>query len=123
VAAFVKKFCESDLPPSGNSPIAPTNIPLWLQDSSLSIPHSGHQGIAEGQYAAAQLGGLYPGYHSNAPQQPYETMDAGYQIASTARRQYDSFGNALGQTFGESFDIRSVNWFDDLLGLAPSHSI
>lgn len=115
VAAFVKKFCESDQPPSANSPIA-TNVPLWLQDSTSSQAR-----WAEEQHSAAQNNGYYPVY-SQGSQVAYDTVEASY----ATRRQYDNFANTFGQNvgpLGESFDIRSVNWFDDLLGLAPSHSI
>jgi hypothetical protein len=121
VAAFVKKFCESDQPAAGNSPIA-TNVPLWLQDSSSQAP-PGHQRMADDQYSSTQGNSPYPGYQSNAAQSSYEPADTGYQMPMANRRQYDAFANAYGQHVGESFDIRSVNWFDDLLGLAPSHSI
>lgn len=120
VAAFVRKFCESDQPPVGNSPIATTNIPLWLQDSGLhshSLQHA-----ANDHHVSGQSHNIYPNVHSLSAQQSYNVMTApGYQVAPDSRRQYDTFANAFGH--GESFDVRSLNWFDDLLGLAPSHSI
>lgn len=112
VAAFIKKFCESDQPPAANSPIA-TNVPLWLQDSSSQA-----RGWTEEQYPAGQNNGFYPVY-SQGSQVAYDTVEASH----ATRRQYDTFANTFGQNVGEPFDIRSVNWFDDLLGLAPSHSI
>lgn len=122
VAAFVKKFCESDLPPSGSSPIATSHVPLWLQQDGSSQNHFGHQRISEEQYSASNANVMYPEFSSNPTQQSYDMPESGYQIPSTIRR-HDTFANAFGQNFGEPFDIRSVNWFDDLLGLAPSHSI
>lgn len=120
VAAFVKKFCESDDPPPGNSPIAMPHVPLWLQESSQS--HSNRQGNSDDQYFASRDNGLYQNFAFGAQHASYEVSDPNFQVP-LARRQNDGFANAYGQTFGEPFDIRSVTWFDDLLGLAPSHSI
>ncbi|KAH8598050.1 hypothetical protein B0O99DRAFT_53219 [Bisporella sp. PMI_857] len=110
VAAFVKKFCESDLPPPGNSPIATSLVPLWLQDCSTQ-PQSGHSRIGDGQYSQQN--------YSNPIPAPYETMNTSYDGIPPIVRRYDNFGSP----FGDPFNIRSLNWFDDLLGLAPSNSI
>jgi len=113
VAAFVKKFCESDQHPVGNSPIATTNVALWLQDNSFQS-HSGIRRISEDQYTSTQENGSYSGLQSSTPHF--------YQSIST-HPYHDTLANSIGQNMGEFFDIRSLNWFDDLLGLAPSHSI
>ena len=122
VAAFVKKFCESDQPQPGNSPIATLHMPLWLQQDNSSHSLTNHQ--RPGIDYPGRENESYPAFHSNGSQQPYDNMlDSLYQVPPTARRHHESFATALGQNFGEPFDVRSLNWFDDLLGLAPSHSI
>lgn len=122
VAAFVKKFCESDQPQPGNSPIATSHMPLWLQQDSSATSIPGNQRIV-GDYSTGRDSDPYSAFHSNG-QPPYDNMlDPGYQIPPTSRRQHESFATAFGQNIGEPFDVRSLNWFDDLLGLAPSHSI
>jgi hypothetical protein len=119
VAAFVKKFCESDLPPAGSSPIALSHVPLWLQQDGSS--QFGNHRISEEQYSAGQSNALYPEFQHS--QQSYDVAGSSFQGPSAPRRHHESFANAYGQNFGEPFDIRSVNWSDDLLGLAPSNSI
>jgi hypothetical protein len=52
------------------------------------------------------------------PASMYDALDP-----TAVRREHEFPPNPFTQAFSESFDIRSVNWFDDLLGLAPSHSI
>jgi hypothetical protein len=122
VAAFVKKFCESDQPQPGNSPIATSHMPLWLQQDSSSHSFTSHQ--RSGSDFASRENDTYPAFHPNGSHQPYDNMlDPGYQLPLTARRHHESFATTFGQNFGEPFDVRSLNWFDDLLGLAPSHSI
>jgi hypothetical protein len=122
VAAFVKKFCESDHTQPGNSPIATPHMPLWLQqDVSNLFP--GHQQMT-GDYSVDRDSDPYSAFHPNGSPPPHDNMlDPGYQIPPTARRHHESFASAFGQSFGEPFDVKSLNWFDDLLGLAPSHSI
>jgi hypothetical protein len=44
-------------------------------------------------------------------------------LPSIQRRYADIRTDSFAQAFTNSFDVRSVNWFDDLLGLAPSNSI
>ena len=123
VAAFVKKFCESDQPQPGNSPIATPHMPLWLQQDSSSNTITGRH-RSSSDYAPGRENDPYSAFHSNGPQQLYDNMlDPGHQIPSSARRHHESFATTFGQSFGEPFDVRSLNWFDDLLGLAPSHSI
>ena len=121
VAAFVKKFCESDQPQTGNSPIATSHMPLWLQQDS-SIPLPGHQGA--GGYSVGGDNTPYSAFQQNSSQLPYDNMvEPGYQVPPTARRHQESFATMFGQNFDPPFDVSSLNWFDDLLGLAPSHSI
>jgi hypothetical protein len=123
VAAFVKKFCESDLPQPGNSPIAISHMPLWLQQESSTSSVPGNHRTA-GDYSAARDSDPYSALHPNGSLPPYENMlDPGYQNPPTTRMHHESFATAFGQNFGDPFDVRSLNWFDDLLGLAPSHSI
>jgi hypothetical protein len=118
VAAFVKKFCETDQPQAGGSPIATTHMPLWLQqeNTSHSFPHRAN---TSGDYNGRESSSHF---HPSGSYQPYESM-LDYQIPATARLHHESFATAFGQHVGETFDVRSLNWMDDLLGLAPSHSI
>ncbi|KAH7393562.1 hypothetical protein BKA64DRAFT_90903 [Cadophora sp. MPI-SDFR-AT-0126] len=117
VAAFVKKFCESDQPPPGNSPLATSHMPLWLQQDNSS------QAYAETQHGRGHV--PYSSYHPRAPRpsSSYDLPDAGYRLSPTVRRQHETFTDPFTQNISDSFDIRTVNWFDDLLGLAPSNSI
>jgi hypothetical protein len=122
VAAFVKKFCESDQPQPGNSPIATSHMPLWLQQDTSSHSLPNHQRTSS-DYSGRE-NDSYAAFHSNGSQALYDNvLEPGYQNPQTARRHHESFASAFGQNFGETFDVRSLNWFDDLLGLAPSHSI
>ena len=121
VAAFVKKFCESDQPKPGNSSIATSHTPLWLQQGS-SHSFTSHQRSAS-DFPSRETD-TYLTFRPNGSHQPYDNMlDPGYQLPLTARRHHESFATTFGQNFGETFDVRSLTWFDDLLGLAPSHSI
>jgi hypothetical protein len=119
VAAFVRKFCESDQPPPGNSPIATSHMPLWLQQDTAFHPYSDAPRGQDDMYNVSR-GRNYPSSNSRMPPPTslYEPLDP-----AIARRQHEIPQNPFTQTFSDSFDIRSVNWFDDLLGLAPSHSI
>jgi hypothetical protein len=119
VAAFVKKFCESDQPPAGNSPIATSHMPLWLQQDTAFHPYSDAPQRPDDIYNASR-GRDYSSSNSRMPP-PTSYYDAPDPII--VRRQHEVPQNTFNQTFSDSFDIRSVNWFDDLLGLAPSHSI
>lgn len=120
VAAFVKKFCESDQPPPGNSPIATSHMPLWLQQDSTFQTYTYSQPKAEDMFSASRD---HVPYSSYRPSSSYDIPGPGYQLPPAARRQHEAFANPVTQNISESFDIRTVNWFDDLLGLAPSHSI
>lgn len=108
VAAFVKKFCEMEMPPSAEKlPIPAEHIPLWLQqDNTWQYQY--------GQEMNVPSGPRYPGY-SLKGQQAYG-MDHGY---SNLRRASENPFSLV----ADGFDISSVTWFDDLSGLAPSHSI
>jgi len=77
----------------------------------------------EDRYIANRESSLYTDFHPNAVQPSYDMLDPGYQMPSTGRRPPEGFAHVYGQNIGEPFDIRTVTWFDDLLGLAPSHSI
>lgn len=79
--------------------------------------------MTEDQFHANHENDLSADLHATPTQSLYGIPDPGYRVPPSVRRQHDTFANAFGQNFGETFDIRSVTWFDDLLGLAPSHSI
>ncbi|KAG4436127.1 hypothetical protein IFR05_008406 [Cadophora sp. M221] len=125
VAAFVKKFCENDLPAPGNSPITTSHMPLWLQQDTSSFQPYPESQPRPGDMFSGRGHASYSSYHPRAPRpsSSYDTADPGYQQSATNRRQHDNFTNPFTQNISDSFDIRTVNWFDDLLGLAPSHSI
>lgn len=123
VAAFVKKFCETDEPQPGYSPIATSHMPLWLQQDSAGNSMPIHQRLT-GDCSTGRENDPYSTFNANGFQTPYDsTLEPGYQIPPTTRRHHGSFATTFDQNFGEPFDVRSLNWFDDLLGLAPSHSI
>jgi hypothetical protein len=120
VAAFVKKFCESDEPPTGGSPIATSHLPLWLQqDENLqqhSIPHATFEALRPSNHNTMP-------YPNNNRAQLGSAYDLGrYDLPGPSRR-HDVQADPFTQNFMDAFDIKSLNWFDDLLGLAPSHSI
>lgn len=124
VSAFVKKFCETDQPPlPGNSPIATSRIPLWLQDNGV-IHHGEPQQTSEELYQASKDGRDYSA-PSSRPPQPLPNFNSSdlRHMSMSGNRQFDSSVNLFGQRYTGNFDIRTVNWFDDLLGLAPSNSI
>ncbi|CZR59277.1 uncharacterized protein PAC_09169 [Phialocephala subalpina] len=118
VAAFVKKFCESDAPPSGSSPIATSHMPLWLQqeDSIQSFQPSRSYSMNADMFPAFNDRTSFANPQMRAPQQSFDIP------GSTGRRQDPTIAPFF-QHLSDSFDFRSLNWFDDLLGLAPSNSI
>ncbi|KUJ19815.1 uncharacterized protein LY89DRAFT_731066 [Mollisia scopiformis] len=118
VAAFVKKFCESDAPTSSGSPIATSHMPLWLQQdsSSQSYPQSRSRTMNGDMFPSFSDIGPYTTSQSRPPQQSFDVLE------STTRRQ-DPASAPFFQHLSDSFDFRSLNWFDDLMGLAPSNSI
>ncbi|KAK0116426.1 hypothetical protein ONS95_013445 [Cadophora gregata] len=103
VAAFVKKFCQSDHPPSGNSPLATSHMPLWLQQESSS------QTYTESQRGRSHVS--YPSFHPRAPRpsSSYEIPEPGYRFSPAIRRQHESFTDPFTQNISDSFDIRTVN--------------
>jgi len=119
VSAFVKKFCESDQPPAGSSPIATSHMPLWLQQDTFFQSYSDTQRGPQDMYSGNRERNCAS---SNSRMPPlasmYDALDP-----EVVRREHEFPSNPFTQAFSDSFDIRSVNWFDDLLGLAPSHSI
>jgi hypothetical protein len=126
VAAFVKKFCESDQLPPVNSSITTLHMPLWLQQENSFQPYSESHRLVEGGYSSDQRTESYstfrPRAHRQAP--PFDdSQSKAYQLHSTQKRYPDIALDSFAQAFSDSFDVRSVNWFDDLLGLAPSNSI
>jgi hypothetical protein len=126
VAAFVKKFCENDQPAPIHSPISLSQIPLWLQQENSFQPYSDSHPLADDGSSLDRRTGFYSTFHPRARQQiPRfdDSQDQGYQMPSTQRTYPDTPIDSFAQAFSDSFDVKSVNWFDDLLGLAPSNSI
>ncbi|TVY85176.1 putative transcription factor lepB [Lachnellula suecica] len=119
VAAFVKKFCESDQPPPGNSPIATSHMPLWLQqDTSFQTFWDNRRG-PEDIYTVNSRRSFATSNQRPPTLSTYDTVDS-----TTGRRHHEVSSNQYMQSFPDpSFDIRSANWFGDLQDLAPSHSI
>jgi hypothetical protein len=125
VAAFVKKFCASDQPAVVQSPIATSHMPLWLQQENSFQPYlDSHRGAQGGSLSDQRLGSCST-FHPQAYQQaPFDdSRNRSYQLPLTQRQYPDIPMDSFAQAFTDSFDVRSVNWFDDLLGLAPSNSI
>lgn len=122
ISAFVKRFCETDHPPPGNSPIATSHIPLWLQDSSSQYQNGIHRSSEE--LYDSSLDGLNYSASSFKPQSAaYTSSSTRSSVPVSGTRQLGGTNNPFGHNFSQTFDIRSVNWFDDLLGLAPSNSL
>jgi hypothetical protein len=125
VAAFVKKFCESDQVPQPSSPIATSHMPLWLQQDTSFQPYLEGQQSTDALYSTGRgSSGPYQTFQSQAPQplSTYNLPEPSFQHPS-GRRHHDTPMNPFTQHLTDAFDIRSSNWFDDLLGLAPSNSI
>ncbi|KAH6684399.1 hypothetical protein B0J14DRAFT_11637 [Halenospora varia] len=114
VSEFVKKFCQSDQPLPGNSPIATSHVPLWLQQESTyrSCPET-YGRIDQG---IRPTSGNFPSY----PPHNFRTF---HDISAPSAHRHEISHDAFAQNISDNFDIRSMNWFDDLLGLAPSNSI
>lgn len=122
ISAFVKKFCESDQSQPSNSPMVTSNMPLWLQQEN-SFDYVDPQFRNE-QSLPPSRGSVSYGNGQARSQQPtpiYDMPEPDYQYPTSARRQGGR--SQFNQHLSESFDVRSLNWFDDLLGLAPSNSI
>jgi hypothetical protein len=121
ISAFVKKFCESDQTQPGNSPIATSHMPLWLQQEN-SFDYVEPQFRNDQSLPPSRSSVSYGNGHPRPQQSPsmYDIPEADYQYPTPARRPGR---NQFNQQLSESFDVRSLNWFDDLLGLAPSNSI
>lgn len=125
VAAFVKKFCESEQSQAGNSPLATSHMPLWLQQDFSSESYSNSDRAFEGDYSSNRCGLSHPASHSRSQLQEsvYDFQDRNFQDPSTQRQHPAGPADSFAQAFSDAFDVRSVTWFDDLLGLAPSNSI
>lgn len=121
VAAFVKKFCERDQPPPGNSPIGTTNMPLWLQQENSYQPYDMQRALDN--FLPNRGAGNTPSNNHRAHQDPHGMSDQGYQFSQSQRRNHNVPVDTFSQAFSDSVDIRSMNWFEDLMGLAPSNSI
>lgn len=122
VTAFVKKFCEMEIPaPPQETPQMPAeHFPLWLQqDHNYQPPSYGY-----GQEGNINAGNGYSGYPPRAaqPQGAYGGLEQGYHMPSHFRRHHGAPENPF-SLVTDNFDISSVTWFDELLGLAPSNSI
>ena len=125
VAAFVKKFCESDQIPQPNSPIATSHMPLWLQQDTSFQPYLEGRQSTDTLYSTGRgSSGPYQTFQSQAPQPPstYNLPEPNFQHSS-GRWHHDTPMNPFTWHLTDAFDIISSNWFDDLLGLAPSNSI
>ncbi|RDW62294.1 hypothetical protein BP6252_11727 [Coleophoma cylindrospora] len=122
VSAFVKKFCEANHPPSESSPIAAYHVPLWLQDSG-SHHQNGIRRSSEDLYDAGLDNRAYSASSFKPHSATCNNSSTRSSIPVSGTRQFGGTTNPFGQNFSETFDIRSVNWFDDLLGLAPSNSL
>ncbi|TVY49520.1 hypothetical protein LOCC1_G000309 [Lachnellula occidentalis] len=119
ISAFVKKFCQQDQIPPSSSPIEDSHMPLWLQQETSFQSYSNARRESQELYATSRDRN-YAASSLRMPPPP-SVHDAYPPIAS--RHQHEYPPNPFTQTFSDNFDIRNVNWFDDLLGLAPSHSI
>ncbi len=125
VAAFVKNFCESERPQGPYlSPIAGTHEELWRRDDSFQ-PSSEHPSTSETHFGpdAGARRHLSISPTTSLPTTQSENTTAGFSTRMTNEQQHEMNASPFGQNFTASFDIRSLNWFDNLLGLAPSHSI
>jgi hypothetical protein len=118
VAAFVKKFCENDPPTSGGSPIATSHMPLWLQQENSIQSYERSQGhmLSLEMFDPLSIRSTFSSSQATAQQHSYGTLDPpnGHQGPGIP---------PFSQHMPDSFDIRSLNWLDDLMGLAPSNSI
>jgi hypothetical protein len=121
VAAFVKKFCESDEPLTGNSPVT-THIPLWLQQDEAHQQCTTYQTVREEVRPTNQSGGSY--ISSRVLSSSMNDNQEGYHLSPLNRQQLQVAPmDPFTQNLTDIFEMKSLNWFDDLLGLAPSHSI
>lgn len=119
ISAFVKKFCQQDQAPPGSSPIADSHMPLWLQQETSFPSYSNARRESQEMYTASR----YIGYAASGSRMPPPPSMHDAFDPTAGRRQHEYPPNPFTQAFSDNFDIRNVNWFDDLLGLAPSHSI
>ncbi|TVY19089.1 putative transcription factor lepB [Lachnellula arida] len=119
ISAFVKKFCQQDQAPPGSSPIADSHMPLWLQQETSTQSYSNARRESQEMYTASRDRSCAA---SNSRMPPPPSMNDAFD-PTAGRRQHEYPPNPFTQAFSDNFDIRNVNWFDDLLGLAPSHSI
>ncbi|TVY93627.1 putative transcription factor [Lachnellula willkommii] len=119
ISAFVKKFCQQDQAPPGSSPIADSHMPLWLQQETSFQSYSNARRESQEMYTVSR-DRSYAASNSRMPPPP--SMNDAFD-PTAGRRQHEYLPNPFTQAFSDNFDIRNVNWFDDLLGLAPSHSI
>jgi len=119
ISAFVKKFCQQDQAPPGSSPITDSHMPLWLQQETSFQSYSNARRESQDMYTTGR-DRSYAASNSRMPPPP--SMHEAFGLTAD-RRQHEYPPNPFTQTFSDNFDIRNVNWFDDLLGMAPSHSI
>lgn len=123
VSEFVKKFCEADQPlPQPESPTAHSHMPLWLHEPPTSETNEYRRGSSTRQHSMTDPRQILP----TGPVSSSTTESHGYAMPYPnlfSQTTQEHFGNPFGQNFAETFDIRTVNWFDDLLGLVPSHSL
>ncbi len=123
VAAFVKKFYESDQPQQPISPTITSHTPSWLYPEQSST-YCGMQ--MQSTLRAPEPDSYGPTVSRPSPPGPsYEISNRGHHYPMEAER-YDAFHIPFGQNFIEAFDNidkRNLAWFDDLLGLAPSNTL
>lgn len=108
VSAFVQKFCEAEHVPPPISPVVSAHVPLWLQPVPENMYTNVDQPpVLDGTLQSAMKGATNFG------------NPVGFNNPFTASTRYaqEHFGNPF------DFDIRTVNWLDDLLGIAPSQSL
>ncbi|KAF4626316.1 hypothetical protein G7Y89_g11846 [Cudoniella acicularis] len=115
VSEFVRKFCQSDQPLPGNSPIATSHMPLWLQQDSSFYSYSDGRGQTDNGMMATST--------SKNPTHSRFNLRTAHDTTNSSHRRDENSLDPFTQNISDSFDIRSMNWFDDLLGLAPSNSI
>jgi hypothetical protein len=122
VAAFVKKFCESDLP-APVSPIMTSQMPLWLQQEDVFQQYATHNHMGQEHFPLDQGVGPYSNqwHHRNASSSYINNENR--HVRPDGHRHREPLMDPFSQNITEAFDIRSMNWMDDLLGMVPSHSL
>lgn len=123
VSAFVKKFCESDQPQvlHTSSNIAP-QLPLWLHDNSIWPHPEHHQTAEEMQFNYGTRADGYSSTTSSGSQLPLRSQPLAPRQPQFVQ-QGETFTYPFGQNFAETFDVQNFNFFINLLGITPSHTV